>query len=313
MAASDRNSRRADAAERARQIASGEAAAFATTAGTMLLGLLTAEAVQHHGEPQPDLIGPMRPAHPIAPAPIEPVSPDQRSSLEHPVAIEAPIIPAIHAATAATVQVSSSVPAGDLPTGDDIPVSQLTHSLLSEIPVWTFSANAEIVPSIGITSGATSVAVSPPSDQAVPVEHLADTVTEVIPGLIESSLALVSDVIATIGTTVEHLATGVSEVIGGVTGSLAGLLASLTTPVAGLVEPLSTDLASPTSAPTESFETTTTSNPIAHGTSLLDTAGAIPTALLHPLPLHLGFVGQPTNDGHDTHDGAFSALGLHHF
>jgi hypothetical protein len=39
----------------------------------------------------------------------------------------------------------------------------------------------------------------------------------------------------------------------------------------------------------------------------------VPTALLHPLPLQLGFLGQPTTGGHDSHDGAFSALGVHHF
>ena len=44
----------------------------------------------------------------------------------------------------------------------------------------------------------------------------------------------------------------------------------------------------------------------------LDTAGAVPMAALPPLTLHLGFLGQPS-DGHDLHDGAFSALGVHHF
>jgi len=45
-----------------------------------------------------------------------------------------------------------------------------------------------------------------------------------------------------------------------------------------------------------------------HDIPLLDTAGAIPTS-----PLQLGFLGQPTTDGHEPHDGAFSALGVHHF
>jgi hypothetical protein len=28
---------------------------------------------------------------------------------------------------------------------------------------------------------------------------------------------------------------------------------------------------------------------------------------------HLGFLGQPTIDGHEPHDAAFSTLGMHHF
>ncbi|WP_407192424.1 hypothetical protein [Bradyrhizobium sp. STM 3566] len=48
------------------------------------------------------------------------------------------------------------------------------------------------------------------------------------------------------------------------------------------------------------------------GIAGLDTAGAVPMAALPSLTLHLGFFGQPS-DGHDLHDGAFSALGVHHF
>jgi len=39
----------------------------------------------------------------------------------------------------------------------------------------------------------------------------------------------------------------------------------------------------------------------------------VPMAALPPMALHLGFLGQPAGDGHDMHDGAFSALGVHHF
>jgi hypothetical protein len=47
---------------------------------------------------------------------------------------------------------------------------------------------------------------------------------------------------------------------------------------------------------------------------LLDTASVVPTApIMSPAPPHLGFLGQPTSDSHDVHDGAFSALGVHHF
>ena len=78
-------------------------------------------------------------------------------------------------------------------------------------------------------------------------------------------------------------------------------------PAIGVLEPLVSNLLGPTQHATDFSGSTQ------HGASLLDTAGAIPTAALPPLPLHLGFLGQPTIDGHETHDGAFSALGVHHF
>ena len=40
---------------------------------------------------------------------------------------------------------------------------------------------------------------------------------------------------------------------------------------------------------------------------------AVPLPFVQLPPLQLGFLGQPTADGHDVHDGAFSALGAHHF
>jgi hypothetical protein len=79
------------------------------------------------------------------------------------------------------------------------------------------------------------------------------------------------------------------------------------TPATGLLAPLATDLSGLTSS------TTDLSGATQHDVPLLDTAGAIPTSLLHPIPLQLGFLGQPTMDGHEVHDGAFSALGIHHF
>jgi hypothetical protein len=78
-----------------------------------------------------------------------------------------------------------------------------------------------------------------------------------------------------------------------------------------VLEPLVTDILGP--APTATGVATDVSAASHQGASLLDTAGAVPIALLHPLPLHLGFLGQPTIDGHEMHDGAFSALGIHHF
>ena len=75
----------------------------------------------------------------------------------------------------------------------------------------------------------------------------------------------------------------------------------------GLLAPLTSDLSGLSSGATDF------SGAAHHDGSLFDTAGAIPTSLLHPIPLQLGFLGQPTIDGHEPHDGAFSALGGHHF
>jgi hypothetical protein len=97
----------------------------------------------------------------------------------------------------------------------------------------------------------------------------------------------------------------VSDLVGGLTGLLADL--TQPAPTTGAAEQPAAAILSPAPAAAEPPDMTQ------HGASLLDTAGAIPMALLHPPPLQLGFVGQPTSDGHETHDGAFSALGVHHF
>ena len=97
----------------------------------------------------------------------------------------------------------------------------------------------------------------------------------------------------------------VGHQVDGLTGVVSGLIHD--TPATGLLAPLATDLSGLTSS------TTDLSGATQHDVPLLDTAGAIPTSLLHPIPLQLGFLGQPTMDGHEPHDGAFSALGVHHF
>ena len=131
-----------------------------------------------------------------------------------------------------------------------------------------------------------------------------------VTGIVDTSLAAVSSTIASLSATVGQLTstvTGtVSHLLDGLTGAVTGLLHD--TPATGLLAPL-TDLAGLSS----STGTTDLSGAAHHDGSLFDTAGAIPTSLLHPMPLQLGFLGQPTIDGHEPHDGAFSTLGGHHF
>lgn len=106
----------------------------------------------------------------------------------------------------------------------------------------------------------------------------------------------VGQIASTLTSTVDHLADGLTNTVGGLVHDLSS----------GIVQPLLTDVLASTS-------TASAAAPAQHDGLSLDTAGVVPTSLLHPMPLHLGFLGQPTIDGHDWHDGAFSALGIHHF
>jgi hypothetical protein len=120
----------------------------------------------------------------------------------------------------------------------------------------------------------------------------------------------VSHVISDVGATIGQLTSSLSGTINHLTDSLTGLASTLVhdAPVTAVVEPLLTDILGATQ------DTSPHSlDGASHNIPLLDMAGAIPMAPLHPLPLHLGFLGQPTIDGHETHDAAFSALGMHHF
>jgi hypothetical protein len=307
MAEADKTTRRADEAERARHISASEAAAFATTAGAMLLGVLTgAEAAQHRSEHQPqqpaaEPTPPPSPAQPAdaAPALQQPVSADhaQVQHDEHGSAT-----PPTPADPAATIHADTALDLGNAteaaPDGRMAP----THVLVSSIPVWDFSAAADHAHSGA--AGAGSIAPSS-VDPAASIHQLAGTIT----ALVDAPLAIVSDTIASLSATVEHLTSQLSGTISHLTDSLTGTVTGLLhdAPTPGALQPLLTDILGPAPTPTASSGTAE------HGTSMLDTAGSIPIAPLHPFPLHLGFLGQPTIDGHDAHDGAFSALGVHHF
>ena len=106
--------------------------------------------------------------------------------------------------------------------------------------------------------------------------------------------------------TLQRLARGRQYLADSVTALVSNLVHD--SPVTSVVQPLLTGLLGPSSDGTAH-----SSASAAHDVPPLDTSGVIPTALFHPPPLHLGFLGQPTVDGHEHHDGAFSALGVHHF
>lgn len=304
MAMSDKNARRSDEAERARHIASTESVAFAT----MLLGLLNdADAVLHRlaNEVQPVLDRAAPPPHPMQGAP-EPPPTDHGSDRpdQHAGATETPAAdssPTLHGDAAPPIQPQPSSAAFDAaPSGE----ASAAHMPASSPVLSGLGASADHGPSQS-GGGQGGAIASPTLDLGVSIHHLVDGVT----GIIDTSLAAVSDTIsgltATVGQLTSTVTGTVSHLLDGLTGTVTGLLHD--TPATGLLEPLTGS-----SGPTSSAGATDFSA-AHHDGSLFDTAGAIPTSLLHPIPLQLGFLGQPTIDGHELHDGAFSALGGHHF
>jgi hypothetical protein len=306
MAASDRDTRRTDEVERARHIAASEAAAFATTAGTMLLGLLAGAEAAHDRNVQlpPAATHPPVPSsQPTEAAPTEPAPADHPPVLDdrHAGEIEAPAPDpmAINADTTETIQAPHLTALIDAPAGGQAATAQVS---ISSIQVSTFSDPAHHTPLPAGSSGATA---PPSADPEALVHHITDSVS----GLVDTSLATVTHTIENLSTAVEQLTTSLTSTVSELVGGLTGLVTNLThdAPATGAAEPSLADLLGPTPAAAESSDTAH------HGPSMLDTAGAVPMTLLSPLPLHLGFLGQPTTGGHETHDGAFSALGVHHF
>lgn len=303
MAASDRNARRSDEAERARHIASTESVAFAT----MLLGLLNdADTVLHrlqHEALPPGVEPAASPPHPAETAPgLAPA--DHGGDHAAHGATEAPpadVSPAIHADTTPAIQSENTSAAVDTTPQGEL---SATHALASSSAP-SFDTSVDHTTSLAERTGHGGSIAPSSLDLGASIHQLTDTVT----GIVDTALAAVSGTITSLSTTVGQLTSSLSGTISHLADGLTGAISGLThdAPASGLLEPLTTAVSGLTSGVTDFSDATHDS------ASLLDTAGAIPTSLLHPLPLHLGFLGQPTIDGHEPHDGAFSALGGHHF
>ncbi len=307
MAESDKNARRSDEAERSRHISATETVAFAT----MLLGLLNdADTVLHRLEHEGEARAAESAAvHPlpteIPPAALVPADPEPNHQDQHAGTIESPaadLSPALHAdATATTSPQDASATLDHTSSGEVLVTDTFASSALSGL-----GGSMDHAPSAGASSE-TGGSIAPPTlDPGAFVHTLADTVT----GIVDTALATVSSTITSLSATVGQLTSTVTNTVGhlvdGVTDAVGGLLHDA--PATSLLAPLATDLSGLTSS-----SATDISGATQHDVPLLDTAGAIPTSLLHPIPLQLGFLGQPTIDGHEPHDGAFSALGVHHF
>ncbi|KRR04219.1 hypothetical protein [Bradyrhizobium valentinum] len=301
MAESEKNARRSDEAERSRHISATESVAFAT----MLLGLLNdADTVLHRMEHE----GQSRATEPAVPqahseaAALTPADAGPAHEVQHAVTIDVPaadLSAAIHADAVAAVppQDASAIV-------DDTSSAKVLITESSPAPS-TVTASIDHAPSAS-TNNTASDSIAPPSlDLGASVHSIADTVT----GIVDTALATVSSTIASLSATATQLTSTVTDTVSHLTDGLLGTLTGSThdAPSTGVLEPLVADLVGPALSPAD------VSNTTSHGASLLDTAGAIPTSLLHPMPLQLGFLGQPTMDGHEPHDGAFSALGVHHF
>lgn len=303
MAESEKNARRSDEAERSRHISATESVAFAT----MLLGLLNdsdtaLHRLEHEGEAHAAEPAALQ-VHPaetsVAPAPTDPaLAHDDQHAGTIDVAPDN-LWPASHAdATAAVASQDASVAADEMSSARTIATEALPAAPASS----SFSASIDHATSAGVSSIPASGTAPALHDFGASVHTVTDTVT----GIVDTALATVSSTIAGLTATVTQLTSSLTDTVSHLTGGLLGTITGGTadTPSTGVVEPLVANLLGPALSPADTT---------AHGAALLDTAGAIPTSLLHPMPLQLGFLGQPTMDGHEPHDGAFSALGVHHF
>ncbi|WP_156795396.1 hypothetical protein [Bradyrhizobium icense] len=304
MAEAVKNARRSDEAERSRHLAATESVAFAT----MLLGLLNdADTVLHRLEHEPARAAepaapPLHPAEAV-PAALVPADPAPGREDQHAGTIESPaadITPAVHA-TATNQPADAGARLADVPSAEVL----ATQPFASTPVLSSFSAVLDHAPSAGASNAPSGSPMAPSLDLGASIHNLADSLT----GIVDTALATVSGTIANVSATVGQLTTTLtgtaSHLLNGLTGTVTGLMHDA--PATSLLEPLTTNLSGLTSSTTDS------SSAAQHDIPLLDTAGAIPTSLLHPIPLQLGFLGQPTMDGHEPHDGAFSALGVHHF
>lgn len=311
MAASEQNNRRAEKAEIARHITTEETIAFMTA---LVAFLKEAEAAGHHGghdaQPPPFDVPPP-PAHATDPAPApaevtpgehQPASGDQHADVSVPPTNE----------TSTTLHVDGT--SGDVPHANgNTGVAAMTDSPVNAtVPIGSHApvASDHATEAAGGSTHA-DIATFASIDPSSSLHDLGSTITN----FVDTSLSAVSHTLDSLSTTVSQLTSTVTGTIGqltdSVTGLLGGLLHSVVSDVHEASSPdlftaLVTDIVStPPASPHDSAATHV-------DIGGLDTAGAVPIAALPPVTLHLGFLGQPT-DGHDLHDGAFSALGVHHF
>lgn len=309
MAASEQNNRRAEKAEIARHITTEETIAFMTA---LVAFLKEAEAAGHHSghdaQPPPFDVPPP-PAHANDPARAE-VTPGDHQPASGDQHADVSVTPTNETST--TLHVDGT--GGDVPHADgNTDVAAMTDSPVNAtVPIDSHApvASDHATEAAGGSAHA-DIATSASIDPSSSLHDLGSTITN----FVDTSLSAVSHTLDSLSTTVSQLTSTVTGTIGQLTDSVTGLLGGLLHSVGSDVhEASSPDLFSAlvtdiVSTPLASTHDSATTHVDIGG---LDTAGAVPMAALPSATLHLGFLGQPT-DGHDLHDGAFSALGVHHF
>jgi hypothetical protein len=294
MSTAQRGPRAAAETERARHIATVEAVGFSTTAATMLLGLVAgAEAHEPAAQPE-DRVPPAHQPTPATPLHVPAPPPHAESSASN--RTDGP--PSAHATP--VVEEASPI----LPPAPQAAPDLHAHALGST------AASAPAAPSIiephaaALTDhvGLHAPAAIDPSPIEPAIE--AHQITPPSPTLLDGTLASLSQIGETLNATVQQVTTTLTNDIAHVTAGLSAMTSTLSSSLSAL-----TAEAQHLAAPAETLAQHVVSDPLPH----LDVAGAVPLPFVQLPPLQLGFLGQPTADGHDVHDGAFSALGAHHF
>lgn len=298
MTANKRAARKPEEIERAHNAVATKNAALDITTATMLLGILAGTVEARHASP----------------ATPEGDHPNDSSSVTPPV-------PADESGTSTETHAMEHVQ----PTTHDSSTQLLdaqadfhaTASAGTSIDVHLPTDNSPVQSDVALSLDVQNVDVDLGSTASLQIPQAASHPSE--SSLSEGNLAsLTTDISATISTALDASLATLSNTITAVTGEVQHLVSNLPSlgNLTDAITATATDLTQSTlSAPNAAVGVLVSSTLDGHAESpppLLDTSGLMPVGQTMA-PLHIGFMGQPQPDGHDTHDGAFSALGLHHF
>ena len=278
-----RATRKAVAGSQTESTGAVEAAAFGTTAGTMLLGVLAGAAEARHAGNSSTPEATDRHAASGPPAAADPPGHALSPPMD-PADAGAPLTPATTVDHAA-----QGTPAADLqPTL----VTDTDHA--SDVTSGA-SGQAMDVPGADISAPTTTpIAESADADTTqihdggLTAPHIDTVVTQTLDGAMSTlshTVSNIADMSASLGATMQSMVTSTIADVGQLADTIGATTANLTQ--------------SPLAAPAD------------HGFTP-EAGGLVPVAAL-TAPLHVGFIGQAQPDSHDAHDGAFSALGLNHF
>ena len=236
--AADKSTRRTDEAQRLRHLAATEAAAFATTAGTMLLGLLTgaAEAAQQrdalekqapdesvHTQPPPD--------HPVETTPATATPPVEHASAHDQytatIGTLSPTVNSIgetHAdATPSIHGLDTSVIDTSLGSSTPMPA----YHLVMPMPAWSFEPHSEHIQTASSGADLSGTLTSLPAEPVLPLNQIATSIT----GVLDASLGEVSHTLSVLGSTVGQITSTLTNTVSTLTNTVDHLTDGLTSTV----------------------------------------------------------------------------------